>query len=251
MWDVVQECLIDTTTNAELYKRPQLLWQWAREIFTVVQEHGGPGFYGIITALCEIHSRAFLLALTDEHDEPRRSTAQKLIEKLLECSELPGRYATDEKSSGIPFGFWYSLQDDLDTLDMPLEEVARKAVIPVYARLALALLRKSTLPMNAAEAGNAEECELFRCYRQDVSDTFIFCHRVLGEDILGLIGERLSYLDTRPQKWNEVEATLHAFKALADEITGKEYECLPVIINLIVAGIPYAHYPSEVREKIR
>lgn len=170
-WEVVQECLTMAVTHTELYKRPQLFWDWAKSLICLVQEHGAKYYYEILTAFGEAHSRAFLLALSSDNSvagaggEQQKWTAQQLIEFLLECSEQPGRYPVDERRSCIPFGFWYALQDDLATLDAPYERQAAFSLRPIYARLAQALLRKATLPATPSEAGSPEERELLRCYR--------------------------------------------------------------------------------------
>lgn len=200
-------------------------------------------FCEILTAIGEAHSRAFLIALAENSNEAHTWTAMGLIELLLECSELEGRYPTDETRSCIPFGFWYALQDDLATLDQPLENRALEALKPIYFRLAQALLRKSTLPTSPSERGDAEERELFRCYRQDVADTLDYCYSVLGSDLLALLGQRLSLEDS---PWTHIESTLHAFKALSESVGTQEYCYIPALINLIIVHIPYHLYPEEV-----
>lgn len=247
-WEIVSECLIMTVTHNELHKRPQLLWEWSRGLVTLARQNGGSVFCCILTALGEAHSRVFLLALTEDADETHRWTSETLIELLLECSEHKGRYPIDERRSCVPFGFWYVLQDDLGTLDSPLASL--NALKPIYGRLAQALLRKATLPSSPSESGHAEERELLRCYRQDAADTLIYCYNVLGKDLLILLGQRLSDLETEPKKWTDVESTLHAFSALSDNVGTQENQYVPALMDLIVSHIPYGHYPSEVTKKL-
>ncbi|KAL6260843.1 hypothetical protein P5V15_008368 [Pogonomyrmex californicus] len=242
-WDIVQECLIMIVTHYELHKRPQTFWEWARSLVLMAKQYNRKFFCEILTAIGEAHSRAFLIALVENSDEAHTWTAMGLIELLLECSEQEGRYPTDETRSCIPFGFWYALQDDLATLDQPLENRALEALKPIYFRLAQALLRKSTLPISPNERGNADERELFRCYRQDVADTLDYCYSVLGNDLLALLGQRLSMEDS---SWTHVESTLHALKALAESVGTQECRYIPALINLILTHIPYHLYPEEV-----
>ncbi|KAG7212278.1 hypothetical protein KM043_012606 [Ampulex compressa] len=245
-WEVVQECLIMIITHCELHKRPQTLWEWARALVTMARQHSGKYFCEILTAIGEAHSRAFLIALAEEGTEAQKWTSEGLIELLLECSEQEGRYPTDETRSCIPFGFWYALQDDLTTLDQPLENRALMALKPIYARLAQALLRKSTLPSSPSESGDAEEREIFRCYRQDAADTLDYCYSVLGQDLLVLLGQRLSQPLDGTQKWTYTESTLHAFKALAESVGTEESHYIPALMDLVLSHIPYDLYPTEV-----
>lgn len=242
-WEIVQECLTMIVTRCELHKRPQTFWEWAIALVSMAKQHNEKYFCEILSAIGETHSRAFLIALAENSNETHAWTAMHLIELLLDCSEQKGRYPTEETRSCIPFGFWYALQDDLSTLDQPLENRALEALKPIYFRLAQALLRKSTLPASPNEGGNAEERELFRCYRQDVVDTLDYCYKVLGTDLLALLGQKMSREDLA---WTDIESTLHAFKALSESIGTEEYCYIPALINLILVRIPYHLYPEEV-----
>ncbi|KZC09222.1 PREDICTED: importin-13 [Dufourea novaeangliae] len=245
-WEAVHECLNMIVTRCELRNRPLTLWDWTRSLVSLARQYNGKYFCEILTAIGEAHSRNFLLALVEEGNESQRWTAEGLIELLLECSEQEGRYPTDETRSCIPFGFWYALQDDIGTLDQPYESHALVALKPIYARLAQALLRKSTLPLSPNEAGDADERELFRCYRQDVADTLDYCYRVLRQDLLVLLGQRLSQSLHGSEKWTEVESTLHAFEAIADSVDIEESHYIPALMDLVLTHIPYDLYPGQV-----
>lgn len=245
-WETVQDCIVMIVTHPDLYKRPQTFWEWATSLVKMARDNRGKSFCEILTAMGEAYSRSFLLALAGEGNDTQKWTSQGLVELLLECAEQEGRYPTDEIRSCIPFGFWFTLQDDLCTIDPPLESKAIDALKPIYARLANALLRKSTLPSSPSESGDADEQELFRCYRQDAADTLDYCYRVLGEDLLILLGQRLSEPLDNPEKWVDVESTLHAFEALADRVGLNECRYIPALMDLVVSHIPYHLYPEEV-----
>ncbi|XP_060830176.1 importin-13 [Bombus pascuorum] len=245
-WEVVQECLNMIVTHSELLKKPQTLWEWAHSLVTMARQYSNKYFCEILTAIGEAHSRTFLNALVEEGNETQKWTVEGLIELLLQCSEQEGRYPTNETRSSIPFGFWYALQDYLPTLDQPYESRALLILKPIYARLAQALLRKSTLPLTHSEAGDVDERELFRCYRQDVADALDYCYRVLGQDLLVLLGQRLSQTLNSSQRWTEVESTLHAFEAVADSVGIEESHYIPALMDLVLSHIPYDHYPGEV-----
>ncbi|XP_011501749.1 PREDICTED: importin-13 [Ceratosolen solmsi marchali] len=246
-WEVIRECLTMVVTHTELYKRPQLFWEWAESLICMVKELGAKQYYEILTAFGEAHSRAFLLALSSNVGctEQQKWIAEQLIEFLLECSEQEGRYPIDERRSCIPFGFWYALQDDLATLDQPFDRQATFALKPIYARLAQALLKKATLPSSPSEAGTTEERELLRCYRQDAADTLFYCYNVLQQDLFILLGQRLSQSHNDVSKWTEVESTIHAFKALCDYVGTQESHYVAAIMDLMLQ-IPYGMYPREV-----
>ncbi|XP_076652967.1 importin-13-like protein cdm [Halictus rubicundus] len=245
-WEVVHECLHTIVNHSGLRTRPNTIWNWAHSLVSMARQYNGKYFCEILTAIGEPYSRTFLRALLEEGNEMRKSTSEGLIELLLQCSEQEGRYPTDETRSCIPFGFWFSLQDYIFTLDQPYEGRAVQVLKPIYARLAQALLRKSTLPSSVSEAGDKNERELFRCYRQDVADTLDYCYRVLGQDMLILLGQRLSRSLDGMERWTEVESTLHAFEALADSVNIEESHYIPALMDLVLSHIPYDLYPGEV-----
>ena len=245
-WEVVQECLSMLLTHTELHKRPQLFWDWAKSFVHMIREHGGIYYYETLTTFGEAHSRTLLLALASDSNEIEKWTSERIVEILLECSEQQGRYPCEERRSCIPFGFWYTLQDDLSTLDQPMESKAVIALRPIYARLAQALLRKATLPSSPSEAGDLDDRELLRCYRQDAADTLVYCYRVLGHDLLLLLGQRLSQSPEETENWTYVESSLHAFNALSDCIGTQESHYVPALMNIIFSYIPYESYPGEV-----
>ncbi|XP_014469639.1 PREDICTED: importin-13 [Dinoponera quadriceps] len=245
-WEIVQECLIIIVTHRDLNKWPQTLWEWARVLTTTAKEHNTKYFCEVLTAIGETHSREFLIALAGgSNDMTHKQTAADLVELLLECTSQPGRYPTDETRSSIPFGFWYALQDDLATLDQPVDKWALLALKPIYTRLAEALLEKSTLPCRQ-ELSNANEREVFRCYRQDVADTLDYCYKVLQEDLLKMVLERLGRAICNDKSWTDVEASLHAFKALAEAVGSRNVRYVSEMIDAILSYIPYDRYPAEV-----
>lgn len=212
----------------------------------MAKKHNTKYFCEVLTAIGETHSREFLIALAGgNNDLIHKEIATDLIELLLECTSQPGRYPTDETRSCIPFGFWYALQDDLATLDQPLEKWALLALKPIYTRLAEALLEKSTLPCRQ-ESSNANERELFRCYRQDVADTLDYCYKVLQDDLLKMVLERIAKAMCDNKNWTEIEASLHAFKALAEAVGSRNVHYVSEMICVILS-IPYDYYPAEVR----
>lgn len=198
----------------------------------------------ILVTLGESNSRNMLLALTKDAIDEERWISETLIELILRCSETEGRYPTEETRSVMPFGFWYTLQDDARTLDEPLDEKVMQAIKPAYCRLVQALLRKTTLPSSPSEAGSEDDQELFRCYRMDACDTYVYCYYVLRNDLLVHLGQRLTQLQNVKEEWLEVESTLHAFKALCDIDSETEYTS--ALMDIVCCRIPYATYPDEV-----
>ncbi|XP_057341544.1 importin-13 [Microplitis mediator] len=245
-WELARDILLHIMGQDTLLKRPALFWEWARGIVSLAQQNGSIHFLSILASLGDTHTRTLLLALVGESDESRRWTVETLIQLLLTCSEYPGRYATEERYSSIPLGFWFSLQDNISTLDPPIDNQVRLALKPIYVRLVHVQLQKMTLPLSAEEAGTDEESEIFRCYRQDIADNMTYCYNIIGRDLLIILGQRLSQPLIDTLKWVDVEATLYSFQALSDCVETTDTECVPALMDLIISRISYDKYPEEV-----
>ncbi|XP_034935701.1 importin-13 [Chelonus insularis] len=246
-WEIVQEFVSIAMTNEYLYRRPQLFWSWTRSLVSVAQEKNNVWFARILTTIGDAHTRMLLQAIiSDDPNESHKWTVEILIKLILDYTDCPGRYPIDERHSCIPINFWYSLQDTIETFDPPDDNRIKEMLKPIYIRLTHILLRKATLPSTPTEAGTARDRELLRCYRQDIADTFNYCFRILGQDLLVILGQRLTQplLDTL--KWPDVEITLYTIQALSDCIGCQENDYVSALIDLIISHVSYDRYPQEV-----
>lgn len=112
-----------------------------------------------------------------------------------------------------------------------------------YQRLVLVFLKKSAY---SPQWGNhtkwsLDDRELFRCYRQDIADTYLYCYNVLNVEMLALLLEKLDsalveYKSKRAH-WSQVESCLHAFMAIAETIM-EDNQYIPRFLD-ILRTIPY------------
>lgn len=128
-----------------------------------------------MVTVAESHSHLLLDSLLMPEGTQSRNTAMRLIQGILQCSNMPGQYPLDENCSQMAFGFWYMLQDDVIGSDPTPYHQLVQLLAPVYATLAEILLHKSMLPERSdlESNWNSEDRESFRCYRQDVADTLV------------------------------------------------------------------------------
>ncbi|KAL1494258.1 hypothetical protein ABEB36_009882 [Hypothenemus hampei] len=182
--------------------------------------------YGLIISLTDSHSRIFIDNLKSSNVE-EQSISSDLFNSILKCTNLPGFYPMDESCSTITFGFWYTLQDTI--LDLATAECAQLLLLikPYYRELVCILLRKSMFPLVDDTSWTLDDKELFRCYRQDVSDTYIYCYSVLNLEMLDILTTKLNEVlhvqndsngYVQLPKWNEIETCMHAFYSIAESI---------------------------------
>ncbi|KAB0794665.1 hypothetical protein PPYR_11504 [Photinus pyralis] len=200
--------------------------------------------YGLIITIADTHAKLLISYLKSANPEEQQLTTD-ILACILGCSNLRGIYPVDESSSSLPFGFWYTLQDDILSLDSAECAELLRIVKPYYRQLVCILLRKSMYPNIWEDPPNVcwslDDKEMFRCYRQDVADTFMYCYNVLNLEMLDILQSKLLEALVECHKfsmnWNAVESCLHAFAAVSECI---EWETLylPKLMSTI-KDIPY------------
>lgn len=192
--------------------------------------------FTLMVTVAESHSHLLLDSLLMPENSPARNTAMRLIQGILQCSNMPGQYPLEENCSQMAFGFWYMLQDDVIGSDPTPYHQLVQLLAPVYATLAEILLHKSMLPeRNDLESNwNSEDRESFRCYRQDVADTLLYCYSILHESLLQLYWNKLDAallsLQTNPASWRHLETVLHGFLSVAEVVPMEEDRFLPNLL---------------------
>nr|CAH7738201.1 unnamed protein product [Callosobruchus chinensis] len=208
--------------------------------------------YGLIITIADSHSKIFIDNLKSQNPEEQR-IAFDLLNSILKCTNLPGLYPVDESSSTLTFGFWYTLQDDIISLGTAECAQLILTVKPYYRDLVCIMLRKSMYPTIDNSAWSLDDKEVFRCYRLDIADTFMYCYVILNLEMLDLLNTKLNEalkkdctngISPQTIQWTEVETVLHAFGAVAE---GLEYEnlYLPKLMQTI-KSIPFNELNSKV-----
>jgi hypothetical protein len=114
--------------------------------------------------------------------------------------------------SQLTTAFWYMLQDELIRLPKEGVKEAREVLVPIYQEVTEVLLVKSQYPPTGEPPLTAADAELFRCYRQDIADTMVYCYYMVRDYMVKMLKERL---DTA-KSWQEVEAVIHVAFAIAE-----------------------------------
>ncbi|KAK7863775.1 hypothetical protein R5R35_009581 [Gryllus longicercus] len=207
--------------------------------------------YCTLIAVAESH--AGLLVNSFRSESPAKSNSLQLIHVILQCSNTPGVYPIQETLSQNALGFWYILQDDMLAAEAEDFTVIMQSLGPVYLMLAEVMLHKSMLPTDDSSWAS-EEKEQFRCYRQDVADTMMYCYNVLHDKLLELLLQKLegalaevnaSVKDNNvgnrnPPGWQMLESVLHAFVAVSECLNTNDEGHVPRFLN-VLERLPFAH----------
>lgn len=112
-----------------------------------------------------------------------------------------------------------------------------RLIKPFYRELVYILLRKGEYPLSELN-WSEDDRDSFRCYRTDISDTFLYCFNVLNLELFDMLFTRLTeILRKKSYQWNELEACLHAVSSVA-ECTETENLYFPRMM-LTIKDIPF------------
>uniref|UniRef100_A0A8C8HT43 Importin-13 n=1 Tax=Oncorhynchus tshawytscha TaxID=74940 RepID=A0A8C8HT43_ONCTS len=189
------------------------------------------GICRIAVALGETHSRTLLEQV--EHWQGYLA----LVNMILFCTGIPGHYPVNETTSSLTLTFWYTLQDDILSFEEDKQVVYLQVYRPVYFQLVDVLLHKAHFPSEQDYTSwSSDDKEQFRIYRVDISDTLMYVYEILGAELLSNLYDRLGRLlmDTeRPTAWQDTEALLFGFQAIAETIDVNYSDVIPGLIGLI------------------
>uniref|UniRef100_A0A182NUZ9 Importin-13 n=1 Tax=Anopheles dirus TaxID=7168 RepID=A0A182NUZ9_9DIPT len=208
--------------------------------------------YALFISTLECFSSAIFAGIVTDSDEVSK-VYTRTVDMLIKCTDKPGTYPVDESCSTYAMEFWYMLQEEVLSMDSgEHKKRCLEAIKPVYAHVVKVLVRKSQLPTESSlHKWNDDDLEAFRCYRQDIGDTLLSCHDVLGDLMLDVLSEALDesimYLSYDPQStesWTLLEATIHAFCSIAQKIEYTEHQQIVKLLK-VLNEIPYEQYNDK------
>lgn len=206
--------------------------------------------YTLFITSIESHSRALIGGVIA--DSPQHQMVfQRLVAQVLQCTDKPGIYPVEESCSSIAMGFWYMLQDEVLSSDSESGRTKMLGLIgPVYAHLARVLVRKSQQPdEDSLDKWTSDDLEMFRCYRQDISDTLLYCYEVLHDELLAILTQMLNesivVVRADARNWTQLEACIHAFCAISEQIDCDERVHTPQLVK-VLNEIPYAQMSEKI-----
>lgn len=189
------------------------------------------GFCRLLVSLGESHSKILLA----ECEGPGQQAVVEYMKLIVGFSVISGHYPVDETISSIPLIFWYTLQDEILSCDKEHFVKAVQFFVPFFYELIEALLVKAQYPSDKEYASwTLEEKEQFRCYRQDISDTFMNCFSLLHEPLLNhLYTILMRIVQSSDTQWQPVESCLFAFQSVAEGGNIRECPCLNDLFRLL------------------
>ncbi|XP_060835642.1 importin-13 [Rhopalosiphum padi] len=195
--------------------------------------------FDLFLGIGDQHFRLIVQGLLNDNT---RELCTKFFNLYLTCTNAPGYYPVNENYSEKTFTFWFLLQDDLLSNDAGPDNTLLTIVKPLYISLTQVLLKKVAYPENL-ETWTPDERELFRCYRQDISDTFTYCYFILQSEMLDVLLTIYKQVtcdhETAIAQWQTVEACLYAFTAISEPLQShKSHPHIEQLMSSLVS-LPY------------
>ncbi|RWS16817.1 importin-13-like protein [Dinothrombium tinctorium] len=196
--------------------------------------------YSLFIHIGESHSRLLLSAIVDKPEH--RDNILKLISIILQCSATSGYYPVDETVSEQAFNFWYTFQDDIIASEEEKLGTYLSVFSPLYQSLIETLINKVQYPPDVIydKDWSNEDKESFRCYRQDIGDTFMYCYNMLRVSMLSTLVAHfniaLDHLNRHihnPQEkpWQHLESVLFALSSIAENVDVEESNYITQIFD--------------------
>ncbi|CAG2173461.1 unnamed protein product [Oppiella nova] len=256
------EAITNIYSHPEMHKQPNLVLRLIDQMVGLeptlnkaIQESNpemANNIYTLFIQVTETHSRLVLNALIDTPES--RDNILKAIAVILQCSSTPGYHSIDETCSEQAFNFWYTLQDDIIASDESRIETYLAIFNPLFHSLIDAFLVKVQYPSDDVYENewNSYDRESFRCYRQDIGDSFMYCYNILRVSMLSSLlshfqlaaNQLTARVSTDQHKsWQYLEAVLHAFSSIAENVGHSETAYLQQLFSSL-PNIPFNYVSS-------
>ncbi|XP_028412939.1 importin-13-like isoform X2 [Dendronephthya gigantea] len=252
LFDTAVDALIEISTCPDSYREPTYVRKYIKRavelgdtLKTAFLSNDGDKAVGLcrfLVALGETHSKILLSSSKPEEQQ----ISATFISLILDCTNCPGYYPTDELCSEMTFTFWCSFQDEIEYAEPDVLPQKKQDYGSLYIGLTQVLLKKAQYPPDSEWSGyNAEEREQFRCYRQDVADTMMHTYRLLREQCLNILHGQLSEaLSSSQTSWQVVESILYLIQSVSGYVEATEDTYLPAILAMF-PKIPSHHLVSQ------
>jgi len=139
----------------------------------------------------------------------------EIIRMILKVTQMPLQYPTEESCSPVSFSFWYSLQDEYESMTMELQQNWGPLIHHLFFELIQGLIAKLKLPDQ--KLLNSEEKESYRVYRIDISDTLMYIYNLLNQAMLQFMADAVCNIMGKENfDWRDVEAILFCFYSIVE-----------------------------------
>lgn len=199
------------------------------------------------------HIMHFVLTVAEDHirelakpDSPQQICEfQSLLQFVLEMTQHPGEFPTEETLSRQCGRFWYLLTDTLSSVDEQVYPLYLSHYGCYYPHVLKALHTKLQYPRKV-EIMDELETEMFQTMRTDAAETLSYLSILMKADYFHH-GTQLLQETLSSNVWQSTEAALFVIKGGAESVTATgQWPIIPLLS--LYSGLP-AH-PEVIRTAI-
>ncbi|KAK7101271.1 hypothetical protein V1264_024075 [Littorina saxatilis] len=253
LFDAAVDTLVKVLTHPDIHRFPNTLQKLFVQVLGLQEMYDKSlherdmetvnGLCRVVVAAGEHHTKALVAMLKKEGES--REFAIAFLHTIIKMAFPPGQYPVDENCSDMSFTFWYMLQDDVFECEEDDYRLLTPVFQPLYYNLIQVLLQKVQYPEEAEfESWSKDEQESFRCFRQDIGDTMMYCFNVVREPVLGFFCSTLQSLieasKTQAIRWQTIEGIFFMFGSMAECVDLEESIYLPTLMNMV----PSIHFTN-------
>ena len=245
LFDDCVDCLLNTFCSPAAQDYPNTVKKFIPLLLHLqplfqkaVNEHDADTILGLTKVICGM-AENFPKLVIASYQDPQYGLG--VLSMVLDCCRIPLQYPTEEFSSPLSFTFWCSLQDEIEALSASERVKVYQYLHPYFFELVNSLLVKACYPKdNSYDVWNAEEKEMHRIYRVDVSDTLMYVLEMLGINLFLHIFARLQTsiqeaASDKDRQWHEIEACLFALHCVVESLAefDSEIPCLQTLTEIL------------------
>lgn len=149
-----------------------------------------------------------------------------IINLLLRCTAFP-----DLDVVPLTFDLWYSLAQ---MVQRPEKAALKAAYLDVFRQLLQTIVKHLRYP-DDLDAMTAKDRDDFREFRHVMGDVLKDCCQIIGEEetLSTCLMKMQTLLSSSSTKWQDVEATLFALRAVGAEVSSTENVVMPQIMQIL------------------
>ena len=229
LFDPSVECLLSTFCSPATQDYPNTIKKFMplmvglQPLFQkAVSDQDGDAILGLTKVVCSLAENFPKLIIETFHEQ---QYGMGVLCFVLDCCRVPLQYPTEEWSSPISFTFWCSLQDEIEALSSEERVSVCAHLNPYFYELVNCLLIKACYPKDDSYSDwTAEEKEMHRVYRIDVSDALMYVLDLFGINLfLHLFNKlqiSLQQATSDPEKqWHDIEVCLFGLHSVIESLT--------------------------------
>lgn len=205
-----------------------------------------PGFYGVDEENSE-QTLDFWYVLQDTLLDCIHTPETSSAEKPFTHAESLSNMSTMSSSSSIDLTGEFTMSASA-SVDVVITLESRQRFIEIYTEVVRIVLQKIQYPSEQVWSTWTNESRVtFKKYRRALSDTLVYSHGIIRNDLHALVVGYLNSALTSTDQWQSIEAALFCIKSVSEVVPSTESTWIPAALQIVFSGQPVIKVPRVVQ----